>query len=205
MFNLSLILWLILLSLMIFRDRKQENNLGKHFGYTKCLYVKYLRCIPEIIGEIGVFPVTFPGVPTPEPISLFTFGSFGADQCSSSVGFLVTYTPRDWRIVICCGYSLFSEDLSNVSHNGRQSIQGRCRSIATPEKEVERPRIRQEWQYCRSGGTEDDPSEIGIHLNLMMTSPEPEGFLVAIEPTDDGRIGTVRKPDGITNADLAPS
>jgi hypothetical protein len=159
-----------------------------------------LAYIFQVIREIGMNPVSSPGVPGLPPF----FWSFGADHCASSEGFLVTFTPEGTKVIFC-GYSLISEYFLNCLHffDGRQSIQGRTRAdhLATNDSSQANRKIsgefgtrfRQEWQYCRTRGDMAlgvIPRERMRH-NLMMTNP-PRCILVALNPTDEGRIGTGR-------------
>jgi hypothetical protein len=158
--------------------------------------------ILEISRPVRMFRVTFPGVPPPE--ALLVFWSFGADQCASSEGFLVTFTPGGVE-VICCDYSYLSEYvLFGNSHfsNGRQSIQGRRRRApgeiqASVAAFAETPRLP---VSAKNGSTAERDERVSIIVylrrwirhNLMMTIPPSEGILVALNPTDEGRIGTGR-------------
>jgi len=139
-----------------------------------------LRCILEIIGPVGVFPVTLSGVPGPKGLSLSSSRSFGPLPQASSEGFLVTFTPivgsRFGEVVSPYSFLLGS----SIFHKGRQSIQGRRRA---GEKSL--VRVRQEWQYCLSEDT--CYRGIKIQVDLMTPEPEPErlGILVSLKPTDE--------------------
>jgi hypothetical protein len=154
----------------------------------------------QVTSEIRMNSVVPPLVPDHNPISR----SFGADQCASSEGFLVTFTPEGTKVIFC-GYSLISEYFLECLHffDGRQSIQGRTRADHLTTNDSSQTyrkicsefgtRFRQEWQYCRTRGDMAlgvIPRERMRH-NLMMTNP-PRCILVASKPTDEGRIGTGR-------------
>jgi hypothetical protein len=132
---------------------------------------------------------------------------------------LVTFTPCWWNIVIFCDYSILSEDSRKYTHFQRhQSVlevgNTESREASTENQDV----VEQQWQPplffnepespCGGSGLGVIPlkshrgpccevyyyrsSEGRIRHNLMMTVPSNAGILVALNPTDEGRIGTGR-------------
>jgi hypothetical protein len=159
--------------------------------------------ILQIRGPIGVDSVG-PAV-VPLPILVCFPWSFGADQCASSEGFLVTFTPGGRDIVIECDYSLpparwkefFHFDFSERTPDPMGNLQytRECESkpidqtfwvlLSHPDStRVVRPQSSEGLRPSVQGGE--------IRHNLMMTVPLLQGILVALKPTDEGRIGTGR-------------
>jgi hypothetical protein len=198
---LILILW-VLFSIKPLRYNTVEKPMGSiraTEGMKNTRKENTLDSILEIVCPVGMVRVAPSGSPASEA-SFFVCSSrsFGADQCASSEGFLVTFTPGWWRIVIFCDYPRLSEDLRKSFHfsqiglrplleldgSGVGASQLRTRNLREPE-----------MGYGANRG--DDNSiinllEIGVRHNLMMTSPPTLGILVALKPTDEGRIGTGR-------------
>jgi hypothetical protein len=150
--------------------------------------------ILEIRAPIGMFPVRPSVVPLPVPVSS---RSFGADQCASSEGFLVTFTPER-GVVIFCDYSCFSEYFIQIHSFEWKTVYPRSRpSLPSSANQ----RLEKRVPVCAKNGSTAkhsyDTSEVQgrrMRHNLMMTTTSL-GILVASEPTDEGRIGTGRNTE----------
>jgi len=194
-------------------------------GMQNAEKLKHLAHIFEIRREVGMEPIASSVVPL-RIISLFVpfFRGFGADQCASSEGFLVTFTPRSLFSlgleVIFCDYPYSWEEYSDhrfilFEIIERNPTVGSMHEIPVPSG----------WstgitQYLYPGGDAGfiastdrsgapiEPRKLNhrfeflqrnlVHHNLMMTKPLEFGFpgiLVALNPTDEGRIGTGRNTE----------
>ena len=153
----------------------------------KTVFENTLYRILKISAPVGMSSESFSGIPSWVALSFsFLFQDFGADQCASSEGFSVTFIPGSG--VISFDYPFFSEYRLNCSHFfNRKTVYPRSKP-----SERNLVRLHQEWQYCRMIDEKQsfDAQEIWVRLNLMMTAPS--GVLVALIPTDEGRIGTGR-------------
>jgi len=178
-----------------------------------------LANILEISCPVGMKLECNPGIPGREA-SLFgsSLRSFGADQCASSEGLKVTLTPipvRGFKLA----RRLFSEDpgyvhrfipftipqgttqkTQVVNPNGRVSD---SKEFETQTSENLPFGGRPAWgPQCDNPRAVEDRTEhfsLGSHgdrcrKDLMNPVEESVGFLVALNPTDEGRIGTGRKP-----------
>jgi len=182
----------------------REFLLLRFFGLTHILQV----CCP-----IWVFVVAFSEVPL--------FRSFGADQCASSEGFLVTFTPRTvWRIRIF-PLNFLSEYFSYV-HNKNTVIEllaaagvSKPSSIPATVSSLKEEKVRGVEEPV-SGHDRRQPRwltfccVIGIVpggvLRIDLMNPKPIlGILVASNPTDEGRIGTGRNTKKSSTKELLPS
>jgi len=154
---------------------------------------KALDDILEIPCPVRVFFVASFGVPVSVPVSW----SFGADQCSSSEGFLVTFTPTPVNIAgeVILGYPGRCSAIGFIQVRPKEGgtygglsrpLRGRSLSwlfgsalIASPDSE----------------GKQGDPRAVAYLVRLDVMTPgvrAEEGILVALKPTDEGRTGTVR-------------
>jgi len=171
---------------------------------------KYLAHIFEVGGPVGMDPVGNPAVPSCEPFFVSSLWSFGADQCASSEGFLVTFTPRGVEVIFC-DYPVLAENCVESFHFW-QTLKGTFLSSAYSQsggdaiQDVVNYQVNEPDRHLRSlvaalplgGTTQEKPKMISLHFslarrvrhNLMMTTPQ--GILVALNPTDEGRIGTGR-------------
>lgn len=190
-------------------------------GIKPLYFTLRLIDILEISSPIGVFLVTSSTIPLP-PLSLFLFcsflfiRSFGAGHCApSSEGFLATFTPalRRGAGVVDFDYRQFSQEFSKGSFHFdfRKRDPIRRGFTFTP---VHRDWVisytnnfypgwyASEFAYpgCRGPSIPiewiepvEAPEEVAVRLNLMTTAPSlGAGILVALNPTDEGRIGTGR-------------
>jgi len=184
--------------------------------------LKHLAHIFEIRRKVGMNFITPSVIPfIVESLFVPLFRSFGADQCASSEGFLVTFTPGSSfsldSEVIFCDYPYSWEDFSDHRFIPFEIIKrnptvGSMHEILVPSG----------WdtgitQYLYPGGdasfiasTDRSGAPIEtrrlnlrfetlqrdlVHHNLMMTESvvgSSLGILVALKPTDEGRIGTGR-------------
>jgi hypothetical protein len=180
-------------------QRHKAENLVSGFGSERAL-----ANILEVGRPVRMLPVTPRSVPMNFPVF---FESFGADQCASSEGFLVTLTPGEGSIVIFCDYSLCSKEICQP----HRFIPFKIRVGKEPGHQLEQPKpsgfgtlsfeglsmlrtqltIPKHFVGMNRPRFADSP-ERGMRHNLMMTAPRPEGILVASNPTDEGRIGTGR-------------
>jgi len=172
--------------------------------------VKYLKDIFEVSCPVGVFPVAPSAVPGYEPLFGSFLWSFGADQCASSEGFLVTFTPRGVEVIFC-DYSFGSKDFFESFHflktlKGTPSAFAYSRSGGQAILDVSGLQAGEPDRLGAVGGNckqrQEPPREYQdmisrsfplypwMRHNLMMTTPQ--GILVALNPTDEGRIGTGR-------------
>jgi len=159
-----------------------------------------LSNITEISAEVRVLSITAPSVPF--------FGSFGADQCASSEGFLVTFTPEGkdseestFSLDFSSGYS-FEDCFIHIPGSSR------CRGPLTHKRKPERRlplgstirRLLQLWRKNRDSGVPERGEHIlsendlegSFRICVMIPGPTPWVVLEAENPTDDGRIGTDR-------------
>jgi len=185
-------------------------------GYAKCQVVKNLDNILEISRPVGVHSVRVPGTPS-EELSLFSFSfwSFDADQCVSSEGFLVTFTPRDLEVIFC-DYGFLTEYLAKGSFHFdfmerdpqlRGFTYSRVRSWFYPSTQKDDTGNECSACWLILAMRDPDPSLLNRTLteyrgealrhNLMMT--RPQGILVALKPTEEDRIGTGRNTLRITD------
>jgi hypothetical protein len=176
---------------------------------------KYLLDILEIICPVGMLSVTHPGVPLAEAVSELSTWSFGADHCASSEGFLVTFTPTPggflieneaWRIFsaycFCEGFiQIRPPSGCSPTDKAKYPSTVTCRNTSLP-REV----VRGGGNTGKQGPEVSNPRresysknpERNIRRELMILAPETvrflqgEGILVALNPTDEGRIGTGR-------------
>jgi len=155
---------------------------------------KTLDDILEIPCPVRVFFVASFGVPVSVPVSW----SFGADQCSSSEGFLVTFTPTSGYLAgeVILGYpgrcSLFG--FIQVPHEEGETYGGLSRLLKRSRS--------LSWLFGRalialpdSEWKQGDPGKVAYLVRLDVMTPgviTEEGILVALKPTDEGRTGTVR-------------
>jgi hypothetical protein len=188
-----------------------------HRDFSLKLNENTLLYIFQIRGPIGVFLVSPSAVPGSET-SFFvsSLGSFDADQCVSSEGFLVAFTPstimRAGEVIF--SYSLFSE--CSIFHNrfqttvpkGARNLDGRrdpgfcdlyrsqstrkcrnrvCRSIPS----VVAPAIEGRIRCGDTAPGEEMRSNVMTPGNLTVV-----GILAALKPTDEDRIGTGRNTLG---------
>ena len=189
MLSLILTAWVLKIQLTLNSLRGKEEiskgrkatELRKTGLQQNTLYKNTLLNIPEVVRPVGVFPVGAFGVPPRETSLLVSsFWSFGPCLGSSSEGFLATFTPREGAKVIFCDYSFFSEYFVEIHFfNGRQSIQGRCRTL-------ERGPVS-----AKNGSTAEDDMILslyrrkGMRRNLMMTNLPTRGILVSLKPTEE--------------------
>jgi hypothetical protein len=158
------------------------------------------------------------------PLSvLIAFRSFGADQCASSEGFLVTFTPETRRIRIFpldflseylsevhCFHHCFFENKEQRKNSSRavQSYTTMPTRVSDFGRETfladlysERP-VSVGIVPMGSSSTESfienfDVARtqdwyLGEVLGIDLMNPGSLGILVALKPTDEGRIGTGR-------------
>jgi hypothetical protein len=158
--------------------------------------------ISEIIREVGMYFETSFSVPG----YLSIFKDFGADQCASSEGFLVTFIPRRGCGEVIFSYS-FSSDVIQIqrrclvtpagpeasSEPGYQSVtnslprEGFISIVPVPRELLKVPMGNQSPSRFIRGHREET-----MRSNVMTPAPQSFGVLVASEPTDEGRIGTGR-------------
>jgi len=211
---LNLLPWLIILRLSwqsndnglepksISPKERRRTDLGQE-GMKNTVFEKTLLYILEISCPVGMFVEGPFGIPPSKPLSWSSsLWSFDADQCVSSEGFLVTFTPAsvEGSGEVIFSYPFYSKLNSLKIHffNGRQSIQGRRRRAilndlisqrvlpvsakngSTAEVEVNFFGFRAQGELVRS--------------NVMTPAPKDTeaGILVASNPTDEDRIGTGR-------------
>jgi len=193
-----------------------------HGSMQNTLKKNTLESILEVLSKVGMLMIGLSAVPGSEPF-LFSFSwSFGADQCASSEGFLVTFTPRGVEVIFC-DYELFSEYQPQSSHRFipftireetlklRGFILDPVRCFAVDRRVLPQEGNAPVSNEVTSAGTSTYPAVSGqlppneglnrngdfgryqgeaLRHNLMMTTPQ--GILVALIPTDEGRIGTGR-------------
>ena len=141
-----------------------------------------LTHIPKVTSPVRVFLIRPPSVPSCE-------GSFGPTPRSSSEGFLGTFTPWRRRIRYLPLYC-FSEDPTYSDlhfFNGRPVYP---RSTPKRGKKIKnlptQPRVRQEWQYCRSRSEVSDVvGSRGEVLRIEAMNPVSLGILGPLNPTDE--------------------
>jgi len=232
--EMGLISWLIL---HLFAPFGVNRKMGrgkqlekKPFSFRVCKKPKQentLVNILEVVREVGMDSESF----LPIPLSKSFFGSslwsFGADQCASSEGFLVTLTPGGSQSSVrihVLPMDFLLEDSRKGSHFDRQPKENRNGILTLPggqhanldvgnvrkEKSflilpnqrgcVEAP-VRESYHPVTSGGDQSlnpvrGPLRRILRRNVMNPADKgfPRGFLVALNPTDEGRIGTGRKP-----------
>jgi len=165
--------------------------------------------ILQILTPVGMYFVTSLSVPF--------FGSFGADQCASSEGFLVTLTPgfedsEDSSLSLnfssghlCSPGMCFITSPSYFDRLRSSLRRGGKAESCSPEKGV------QHTAEPLRGKTSEIVGGFGKRLNtspsrrredlegfidrdVMNPGPRTPGILVALNPTDEGRIGTGRNP-----------
>jgi len=213
MFNL--ILCLILLVILLFDSltvrlrpirQKQAGEPGRRTSFEGIQNARTLKdsaCIFEIRTPVGVLPVAFPGIPSRESFLFASRASrsFDADQCVSSEGFLVTFTPPPGTGGVEFDYLFVTGQLSEVFHfdfivrrreegsllQGQEEIPaspffGTVPRRENPDSASERNRVK----------ALDEAQVARVRQDLMTPCSLGEGILVALNPTDEDRIGTGR-------------
>jgi hypothetical protein len=152
-----------------------------------------LTNIFEIIGKVGMRMVCPSAIPaSPLPFFVSSSRSFGASHCASSEGFLATFTPG--AVVVFCDYGLLSEDATQCLHRFIPfTIQDGSPVPArnSPPKELP-PNPRNPPNYERMNRSSHEGCFPGEALRHNLMTIDPLGILVALNPTDEGRIGTGR-------------
>jgi len=141
-----------------------------------------LAHILEVFREVGVFSITFPRIPPSPSFSLLS-RSFGTDQCASSEGFLVTFTPQGRKLG---GFKFPFGYYPGFLFGGFIHIP----LISGPPE----PKLERKLGKPRSQGRPQVGNAV-IHLNrnqrrillvdLMNPGFPPLGVLVASKPTDE--------------------
>jgi len=211
---------------------QKENKLSAlnvPIARTKNPEVKYLVYILKVVCPVGMFLVAPLEIPVLRPISLLSPRSFGADQCASSEGFLVTFTPP-FRVrtseesILDLGF--LSEDSRSTSHfkmNQRSLRQALANCWTSGGSNPGRRQSSGFPQELRSASNQigllDEPQPVSgprssfrdhlivrkyiigpqgspFFLNVMIPGffPGRVGIMVALNPSDEGRIGTGRNP-----------
>jgi len=183
----------------------EKSKEGKEVQNT--FFENTLVGIFQIIGKVGMLVVTDPG----EPLSkapFFVLWNFGADQCASSEGFLVTFIPRaQGGFKFFLGFNPrerwerihFVRILPEARRlAGIYPVLVRCSSSPSTLKDREvtsagtraYPALGERQR--RSGKRIRTPPPLEENLGKDLMNPRAQGVLVALNPTDEGRIGTGR-------------
>jgi len=155
--------------------------------------------ILEVVTPIGVEVVTPSCVPL--------FWSFGADQCASSEGFLVSLTPgttedSTFPLDFSSGHSII-ESPDNGEVRGSLFVDPARLKDGFPSIILPSWRGQETDRSFLSAGTRLTNDLEGSNWRCVM-NPGSQGILVASNPTDEGRIGTGRNPQNQKEQEVVP-
>jgi hypothetical protein len=166
-----------------------------------------LANILEISSPVRMLFIRSSGIPFAKG---FGSWSFGADQCASSEGFLVTFTPRVLRSQVFdfyflseyfaevhrfCGIIAFPVPLGRsveTRETPSSSHSTHCEHWVGTNPSVLRTSLKF-WKPKFLETIETSAFYLGEVVIINLMTPNP-GILVAENPTDEGRIGTGRNP-----------
>jgi len=131
-----------------------------------------------------------------------SFRSFGADQCASSEGFLVTFTPEGVVRILIFPFDFFSEYFPQSpwlfrfiqpSTTQREPCQCRMESFLKKQSYTTKAGSPRREPSIGDRNALDPGGVPGEVIGIDLMNPNPtQGIMVALNPSDEGRIGTGR-------------